>query len=94
MTRVLQIRLSEELHEAVKARGGSPWARQLISDAIAQDLFATKVAPPVSPTQTAHNGAGGEAQPSHSASLPPVPACPRWMHHRKGVYCKTCETTP
>jgi hypothetical protein len=22
----------------------------------------------------------------------PVSLCPRWMHHRKGVFCKACET--
>lgn len=34
-------------------------------------------------------GAGVQPPPSRSAG-----ECRRWMHHRKGVYCKTCGRTP
>lgn len=38
---------------------------------------------------TKREGAGVQPAPSRS-----VGDCPRWMYHRKDVYCKTCGRTP
>jgi len=75
--------LSDELYAQVKARGGSPWARGLIEEAL-QPVTAAQLKPPEG------NGKG-----DLSRKVTPVEKlCPRWMHHRRDVFCKTCGQTP
>jgi len=84
---VLTVRLSDELHAAVKAQGGSPWVRTLLE----RELALVVVSAPVTVaervmTELADNGKGNM---SHAVT-PVEKLCPRWMHHREGEFCKTC----
>jgi hypothetical protein len=96
---VLQIRMLEELHAWVMANGGSPFARKILEQARLND---GKIDGPASLPQP--EPAPVEAAAAASASEPAVPPkaappaseedCVRWMHHRKGQFCKSCGRTP
>jgi hypothetical protein len=56
--------------------------------------------PPAGPIVTADAGLGAKVPASSrpgkqkKSKKRQSSTCPRWMHHRKGVFCKACETTP
>jgi len=103
----LQVRLSDEVHAAVKEKGGSPWVRSLIERELSNEVSEGATLTPDAELDEAEeildaiaaatpgilyepatdNGAGERTH----AVLPVMKVCPRWMHHRKGVFCKTCN---
>ena|SRR5215471_3970111 len=93
---VLTVRLSDELHRAVKQKGGSPWVRVLLerelgvgpaTSAPTGELEGSPVS--VADRVLAQLSGNGQGDKSHSVTNIEK-LCPRWMHHRVGAVCKIC----
>ena len=82
----LQIRIDAETFERVRARGGSPWARERILAALEEEvLLRDRFEKRTEPGDPALELRPAEPEPAEHDGL-----CPRWMHHRAGVFCKVC----
>lgn len=76
---MFSFRLAGALAEQVEALGGNQYCKRLVTDAV---------------MASAGDDGTAEERTGRVAASPVLSECPRWMHHRKGVYCKTCGQTP
>lgn len=101
------VRFTKNLADQIDARGGGPWIKSQIVgilDGSTLDLESGMLRSAREPELTAEPPVPAEASPPLAAPAgapePQSPAgavttlCPRWMHHRPGVYCKACARTP
>jgi hypothetical protein len=88
----LQIRMDEGTLAEVKRRGGSAWAREQIVEALREGPLELSTAPapiPESP-EPAPIEPSESTPPEVQLPVSHEGLCLRWMHHRKGTFCKVC----
>ena len=89
----LQIRMDEQTLSEIKRRGGSAWAREQIVEALREGPLEISTAPAPIPELPPEPAPIEPAEPTAPEVQLPVShegLCPRWMHHRKGTFCKVC----
>lgn len=83
----------------VEAAGGSrklsAWAREVLNRA-ASNVEQASVPLPAQVDAGSTNGRSAGPDPASGGSTPspaaiPAGQCPRWFHHKPGVYCGTCK---
>lgn len=57
---------------------------------IVQDAIRAEAEGRATPA-SAERGRGNTSEPSQRPPAPSTEQCPRWMHHKKGVYCGACK---
>ena len=87
----LQIRLDEDSKRKIAERGGSPWARDILLEALTNAEPALELKPALPELKQEILGPKPEVEPLMPALHDGL--CPRWMHHRHDIACALCGET-